>query len=150
MQYKNYLKLTLFFPVLGPLLVWVTITIIELIANHYWVNDVQGFIFANLFGLVFFGIPYLLSVFITWQRMKYKTNKEAFFSVCYFPLLVVGLSLIYLVVFLLVTEGSRIFSDPDTLFKMVKFSIGMELLMGAPWVFLSLIILRVVKRWDAA
>ncbi|MCX4025057.1 hypothetical protein H0A36_23495 [Endozoicomonas sp. SM1973] len=139
MQYKSYLKLTLFMPVIGPVVIW----LLALITQFEAAIMVFG---INIIGLLFFCIPYFLAVGVTWWRMRSKTDKQAFWSVCYFPLLVVIFSLIGFTVVNFDKFSS--FSKLHKLFEAFGPITLLELAFGVPWIILSLFYIHFFKKRD--
>lgn len=133
-------------PVFGPLLIWAATFLIEQVVNPDWIDDLQGYVFVNLVGLVYLAIPYLIALILGWRNMKDLTNKQAFNSVCLFPLIVVVFTLLYLPVFILMTSSIEALFTMQTV-KIIGYIIGLELLMGVPWVVLFLLFIPLLKRF---
>ncbi|WP_163833279.1 hypothetical protein [Spartinivicinus ruber] len=119
--------------------------LIELVINPSWIEDVQGYFFLNLIGLVYLAIPFLIALILCWSNLKDLTNKQSFNSVCLFPVVVIVFTLLYLPIFILMTGSLEVLFNMQSI-RFIMYVLGLELLMGAPWVVLSLLLIPVLKR----
>ncbi len=131
-------------PVIGPVAIWLLAVGAQSLFKMEWLETVVAVFGINIIGLILFCIPYFLAVGITWWRMKNKSDKQVFWSVCYFPLLVVLFSIIGFTV--VNFDNFSGFAKLNKLFEALGPITAIELSFGTPWIILSLLYTHFFKK----
>ncbi|MBU2713726.1 hypothetical protein [Zooshikella harenae] len=148
MSFKGSLKLTLFIPIIGPIVILLITGALLLldIDKHGFVEDIYLAMSVNCVGLVLFFIPYLIATAINIIKINKYSDRQAFWSTCFFPLRVVILSLIGTFIVILFNDGTRIFTHFNSYINFLLGVVSFELVLGVPWLVLSLITVYYLNR----
>lgn len=148
MSLKGSLKLTLFMPIIGPVVILLITKVLLFfgIDKEGIIKDIDFVMSVNCIGLVVFCIPYFIAVGINIHLINEYFERQAFKSVFFFPLRVIVLSEIGIFLVFFFIHGTKIITDIASYGEAYLYFALYELVLGTPWIILSLVIIYCLNR----